>query len=142
MDTVNDDWVILTAENPTEGKCLYTIRREIDQFSQKLHTLVTIEWKYKEMDEQKFPCGNERKAIYDLDEWMDDLDESEESIVKVLMITGLGLREWSFYTTDFQYWIERFNVIMANKPKVPINITHSHDPNWEYWYKFAKHANA
>ena len=135
------NWVLMEANNPNEGSSLYTVRKDTMDVTKSLDTLVTIEWQYEEMDENRFPAGEEREAIYNLDEWLDDFD-AIQNIERVLVITGLGLREWVYYTDNFESWIEKFNLTLSEKPKVPIKISHSPDPQKEYWYKYAKHLNS
>jgi hypothetical protein len=92
------------------------------------------------MDDRQFPAGDERALIYQFDEWMDELNNEQKGKTKALIITGLGPREWSFYAKSFDLWIDRFDDLMRDKPKVPIKISYSEDPLWEYWQKYSKHS--
>jgi hypothetical protein len=44
--------------------------------------------------------------------------------------TGKGRREWLYYATERQLFLEVFNQAFGNLPRMPIHITFHEDPQW------------
>jgi hypothetical protein len=127
-----NDWVILKAEK--EGKVsLCRLRKTAPPalFS----TLINIEWTYDGSEYNGFPSPDLRKTMDQLEDYIAPLCDSSTSRL-MTVLTGLGLREWGFYSNDFNIFIEKFNEYMQGKPVVPIKINYSQDPEHKYWMKY------
>ena len=46
------------------------------------------------------------------------------------MFTSAGIVRYNFYTSDQEWFLERLNEALADKPPVPIEISAEDDPDW------------
>jgi len=51
----------------------------------------------------------------------------------MLVATGLGLREWVYYTRDREQFMERLNELLQGHAAYPVEIEIYDDPDWENW---------
>jgi hypothetical protein len=47
--------------------------------------------------------------------------------------TGLGLREWCYYTKERADFMRRFNAALAGHERYPLEIEFYDDPEWKVW---------
>ena len=40
---------------------------------------------------------------------------------------------WCYYAKDYDTFMIMLNCALASQPRFPIEIEHSHDPEWQYW---------
>ncbi|MGH9764587.1 MAG: DUF695 domain-containing protein [Blastocatellia bacterium] len=99
------DWVILKAEKDDQvSLCRLRKTRPPADF----WTLVTIEWTYSD-PEHSFPGPDlQQKMMNHFEDSIADLMEKEGASWLAFVITGLGLKEWSFYSSDFRQFIREF----------------------------------
>ncbi|MGH9822181.1 MAG: DUF695 domain-containing protein [Blastocatellia bacterium] len=132
------EWVILKAEKDEQVSiCRLRKTRPPAEF----WTLVSIEWTYSDPDHNGFPGPDLQQDMNRFEDSIVDLMEKEGVSWLALVITGLGLKEWSFYASDFKRFIREFNELLRGEPVVPIKIVHSQDPECQYWGKYRKHAS-
>ena len=137
-----DQWTLMKANGP-EGTALFRVRTDkpaearIAEFA----TCVQIRWPY-----EGEAAGLPSKADA---EWMDlfesrlvDLIYGEGVSYLMLVTTGFNLKEWLFYTTAHEAFMERFNDLLADLPRFPLEIAFIADPEWEQWDGIAQHARA
>jgi len=132
------NWVMLEAENGDQ-KAIYRLRTDRPSAAATYATLVTVEWHYTDQNDAGFPSDGLQQAMGAFEETIESLCSGDSSQL-MLVITGMGLKEWAFYTTDFETFIAKFNEAMNGAPQVPIQISYSEDANWEYWENYRKHA--
>ncbi len=92
---------------------------------------VSISWKY----EGVLPDDPTNKRMNELEDALESLSASKDSYLALVMTIG-GLREWCFYTRDYDAFMKTLNVKLTGKADFPISIDHSHDPEWKYWHSF------
>lgn len=54
----------------------------------------------------------------------------EEGAILAFVITQDGCANLNFYTASSEWFFERLNEALADKPPVPIEITAEEDPRW------------
>jgi hypothetical protein len=139
-DNCFGNWIILEAK--ADHQCaLYRLRCDQPAKAAELHTLVTVEWEYADQDDSGFPSSAILQSMESFEEAIITLTGGNGFSELVLVFTGMGLKEWSFYTTDWDSFIREFNKSMTDQPMLPIKITYSEDPEWRYWHKFRKYAD-
>lgn len=126
-------WLIMVAKSRGR-KAVYRVRA--DRAAADLAILVSIKWPYAERDEDGFPAPAVRRAMDALDAAFDEITEAE----LVLVTTGMGVKEWAFYTGNFGRFIDEFDGLRHGKPRAPVMITYRFDPGWQYWRLVRRHA--
>lgn len=54
----------------------------------------------------------------------------------MLVVTGNGRKEWIWYFSDLESWIDEFNNLLTNCPVYPIEIETNTDPEWSTYHNF------
>ena len=49
------------------------------------------------------------------------------------VLTGMGVKEWVYYTNDRNAFMGRFNELLKNHEPYPLEIEFYDDPYWEVW---------
>jgi hypothetical protein len=134
----NNDWVILKAEK--QGKVsLCRLRKSHPPAG--FPTLIRIVWEYSGEEYNGFPHPDARKMMDDFEDAVGPVCDKHDFSRLMLVITGLGLKEWSFYAKDFNAFMLEFNHLMNGKPVVPIKIVYEQDPEFKYWSRYRKNVN-
>ncbi len=71
----------------------------------------------------------------ELEDALTSLCSGDQSCL-ALVITSPTAREWCFYARDYPEFMRGLNACLANRPRFPINVEHSPDPEWRYWHTF------
>lgn len=125
-------WSLITLEDE-DGAKVYRFMMEqpepsvVDRFTEN----VSIEWQYAA---EGLPNDEARSALSAFEDFVAELDNPDQNSFLVFAYTGTGMREWSYYAKDYDRFLEDVNRLLAGKPRFPIDIVHSHDPDWEYWH--------
>jgi hypothetical protein len=126
-------WLIMMAQN-SGRKALYRVRA--DRAVADLAIRVSIAWRYAEQNENGFPVPALRRAMETFETAFDAVTAAE----LVLVTTGMGLREWVFYTADLDGFIDQFKRLLRGKARAAVTIAHCADPTWQYWRQVRQHA--
>jgi hypothetical protein len=129
----NDKWIIakVTAPDGTTGVFRYVQAKPEGWKTVPLSEEVSISWKY----EGALPDEATSKRMNELEDALEALSVSKTSHLVLVMTVG-GLREWCFYTRDYDAFMKTLNVKLSGKATFPISIEHSHDSEWKYWHSF------
>lgn len=133
-------WRILTV-SADQGQAVFRLRTDMpaDPAIGEFTTSVRIEWPY-DGDESGFPAKADQEWMDLFEDRLSDLLCEEGLSYLVLVTTGLGSKEWLFYTTDHTAFMERFNDRLADLPRFPLAIQFISDPDWEQWESLRRHA--
>jgi hypothetical protein len=138
---LRDEWSLMNVAAP-EGAAIFRVRTDKpdDPRIAEFATCVRIQWPYEG------EVGLPSKADA---EWMDlfesrlvDLIYGEGLSYLMLVTTGFNVKEWLFYTTGHEAFMQRFNDLVADLPRFPLEIAFIADPQWEQWESIAQHALA
>lgn len=108
---------------------------EYDDIEQYTIALV-IKWQYENSNETELPSeiiNNEQLAF---ERTIDKLLRDNSLSYLIQVTTGLGLKEWLFYTKDKEKFIRMFNKYLKGHKKYPINIEFFEDSDWKIWANF------
>jgi hypothetical protein len=70
------------------------------------------------------------ERMYELEAGIEELMFDNGFSELVLGRTGLGKRDWLFYTSDKERFMARFNALLAGHAPYPIHIELMDDPGW------------
>ena len=134
------EWAILTAEGEA-GQALFRLRtdRPEEADSADFRTSVRIQWPYAG-DEVGFPGDEDQHWMNQFEDRTEDLNWSDGLSYLMLVTTGLNVKEWLFYTTDHEQFMQHLNEALRGLPRLPLEIAFIADSEWEQWDSIRRHA--
>jgi len=127
------DWSIVTLRNESSGE-VAVMRVRFERPSRgdisNLRAAIVVKWPYSDLSQMPAQVENERQLLFE--RALDPLAPSEISEL-VHVSTGMGLKEWIFYATSSEAFMERFNQLLSGFPAFPIEIEFYDDPEWQVW---------
>ena len=132
-------WQIIALEDANDGKLVYRMMFEkptkIDcgQFTEN----VSVTWHFAD---EGLPSSEIGEVLRMFEGLVDSLDDSDGNSLLTFVFSGRGMREWSYYAKDYKKFMEMLNDALASKPRFPIEIEHTHDPEWGYWSGVKAHV--
>jgi hypothetical protein len=127
----NEGWSIIALEDD-DSKRIYRMMMtlpvglDITPFTEN----ISVEWPFAE---EGLPEADDSERLRAFESFLSALDDTSGNSFLTFVFTGDGKREWSYYAKDYDTFLEELNVALEDKPRFPIDIMHSHDPEWEYW---------
>lgn len=97
--------------------------------------LITIYWSYEPAANGGMPDAATNEAQIDFENALSHLDCREYSHL-MLVVTGNGNKEWHWYVTDVDIWMEQLNAALAEKIAYPIEIENSQQADWSLYHNF------
>lgn len=132
-------WQIVVLDNSEDGKLVYRIMTEMpaDVDCSDFTENVSVYWVFADGG---LPNEETGEALRAFEELLGSLDNPEGNSLLTLVFSGRGKREWSYYAKDYNKFMAQLNDALAAKPRFPLGIEHSHDPDWEYWNGIKEHV--
>lgn len=105
---------------------------DIDQYKEA----VVIGWSWNSQDDNLKPPDdvNEKQLVFE--RALDDLTGDNNLSYLIQVTTGLGHKEWVFYTKDKDEFMQIFNSLLEGYEKFPIDIKFYNDPDWKIWTEY------
>ena len=129
-----EDWVIVEiARKQTGDAAVMRIRTEkppgvdCSDFS----TAVVIKWPYESTSPMPEQVDNQKMVSFE--ESIDELFGLNGLSELVQVTTGMGLKEWIYYTNDQDGFMRKFNELLSSHEPYPLEIEFYNDPCWEVW---------
>ena len=127
------DWQIVTVENK-ERQSRATIRLRMRKppmpDGRVFGCAVEISWAYEGAD-YPGPDVNQKQLAFETA--LDDLSGMNGFSELVQVSTGMGKKEWLYYTSDQERFMRDFNALLAGHDPYPIQINFYEDPGWQIW---------
>jgi hypothetical protein len=129
--------IYFTATGQEEGNAL--IFRSLKAVPAGVHEAdlpnrLIILWRY-ETDLNGMPDADANSAQIAVEDALMPLDVNEIGR-QMLVVTGNNRKEWLWYVKDFDSWIAQLNQRLTRSPAYPIDISHSHEPQWSSYKDF------
>jgi hypothetical protein len=106
---------------------------DIDSFKEA----VAIQWRYPQTEGTFDPPDGVMGDMEAFEACLEELSESGYSFL-VNIGTGVGLREWLYYTKDRLGFMKRFNQLLSGREPYPLTIEFYDDPEWQAWRQFRR----
>ncbi len=137
MSEGSSEWDVIVIEFD-EGNKIYRLRNEIpsDIVKDDFTTCVIIEWLY----EGEMPGKELNASMMQLEEALEPLENGPDHLM-VHSITGCGMREWCYYSKNYDAFMEELNNLLEGKPRFPINILGDVDAKWKYFTQIKAYAD-
>ena len=136
-ETVDDElanWMVASAANEATGEvALYRIRKarparpEIDAY----RFAVSVTWEYDSPD--GLPSPELKAQLDELDRALDPLGCDNGYAELAMVATGLGAREWLFYTVDLERFRRAYHDATARGWDWAVVVEEVEDPAWTRW---------
>jgi hypothetical protein len=102
---------------------------DIDDYS----TSVVIKWEYPRREGTAEPPDDVRQRMIAFELAVAPLSFGNGLSHLMNRSTGLGLREWCYYTKDGDRFMHRFNKLLEGHERYPLAIEFYDDPEWKVW---------
>lgn len=130
-ETKNDFyWKITLLKNGDGSNDLLRIisKRPKNWKSRPLSEHIIISWTFA----GALPNKEEIERLDKLEKSLVNLVDSDFSVLSSVK-TSNGIREWSFYTMNADYFLSSLNSYLNTQPNFPIKLKHKKDPDWIYY---------
>ena len=120
------------------GKIFRVREKPSEELSEdKLSTCVILEWPL----DSDMPSKDIMEHIKNMENALSPLDTENGDSVLFHIITGGGMREWCYYTTSYDWFINELSSFLEGLPRYPINIEYQEGTDWSYWRSIQEVAN-
>jgi len=130
-------WATAISTNATNGRKI--IFRFAKDFSPSFDIAsqperIILVWKYDSDTGQ--PVSEEHRRMNLLEDFLEPAIAPESFATLALVSTGENLREWIYYASSSDEFIERLNSAFEGLPPFPIEIHTADDPTWSNYHEF------
>ena len=101
--------------------------------------LVIVAWPY---DGGGMPDRSTHARMQLVEDALEAGTERRDKGFQVLSMTGLGRKEWRFYTADVESFIESLNDDLQGQGDVPLEIESWFDPDWNGLLEFRSSSDS
>jgi hypothetical protein len=115
-----------TAHQPTMIRARQDVLARLPAAS--LSTRIVVSWSCRAPLEMGLPSSDDYEEISAFEETL--INFVQEGAILAFVFTSAGIVEYSFYTSDQEWFLDRLNEALADKPPVPIEISAEDDPDW------------
>jgi hypothetical protein len=130
MPAEDDTWLTLQDGPDEDAVFIRALRRPpADQASRP--ALIVAAWPYDLDDEKGLPDRKTYEQMHAFQEAVHKaLGESGVGI-EAASLLGRGVKEWRYYATDPEAFLQVFNEALAGLPEFPIEMQSYDDPDWD-----------
>jgi len=127
------DWRIVKVIGPTGGVVVLRLRINAPESSQgsDYATAVEVCWPYEPKEDLPPADVNEQQLKFE--RAVDELTGENGYAELVLVSTGMGVKEWLFYTTSTDRFMASMNELLSGHQAYPLDIRFYADPGWSIW---------
>jgi hypothetical protein len=128
------EWVYVDAVNGAD-QLVMRLRtdRPADADIDSYRTAVVIKWEYPREPGTASPPADVLQRMEVFGEAVAGLAWAAGCSYLMNVSTGLGRREWCYYTKDRGEFMLRFNALLAGHDRYPLRIEFFDDPEWKVW---------
>ena len=130
-------WATAVSKNETTHRAIifrYVEKLPPDFKKESQPFRVIIQWKYKSESGQ--PDKAEREEMDRFEDLITPAVEEDRQSTLALVSTGEELREWIWYTTSDDRFLEQLNAALRSQSRFPIDILTAKDSEWQSWNEF------
>ena len=131
---IRGQWVYVDAKNGADQLVMrLRIDRPADGDIDSYSTAVVIKWNYARQQGTASPPADVLQQMEVFAEAVVGLTWATGCCYLMNISTGLGLREWCYYTKDRDDFMRRFNALLTGHQRYPLEIEFYDDPEWKVW---------
>lgn len=127
------DWRIVKVVGPTGGIVVLRLRINMPESSRgsDYATAVEVGWPYDPNEE--LPPADVNQQQLEFERAVDELTGENGYSELVLVSTGMGMKQWLFYTTSTDRFMASMNALLTGHQAYPLDIKFYADPGWSIW---------
>ena len=132
-------WATATSRHESNGRAIIFrfIKDFVHGFSRQQQPIrIILAWNYD--SETGMPTTDERERMDIMEDALAPMVERDGFASLVLVSTGEGLREWTYYAGSEDEFMIRLNRGLADQPRFPIDIHISDDAQWAMYDEFRR----
>ena len=135
-------WAIAQCETDDGEPLMFRIKRYEDDFPRARYPhRLDISWPLFEEDSDGPPAKATLDAMQAFENRICAAIEHDSHSTLCLVITGDGEREWIFYCSDENEFVQRLSTMPHDDAPYPIRIGYEHDPEWGFYGGFLPEAD-
>lgn len=127
----NDDAWISLQDGPDEDAVFIRALRVPPEDRQRYPALVIAAWPYDLDEEKGLPDKKTYEQMHGFQEAVHAALKESGVGVEAASLLGRGVKEWRYYATEPQAFLEVFNQALAALPEFPIEMQSYDDPDWD-----------
>ena len=129
-----DTWSIAKISSTDGSVGLFRYRETLPENGRQalLSEEISISWKF----EGAMPDSATNKLMVEFEDALAPLESGGGALLLFVSTVG-DRREWCYYGDDYAVFMGQLNSCLRGKPRFPLIIEHTHDPEWKYWHSFA-----
>lgn len=134
LDNELRDWKIIDVNNPDlQTSAVIRLRMCKPPLPEgcAFSCAVEITWPYSSADQYPAPDVNQKQLSFE--RALDDLSGMNGFSELVQVWTGMGTKEWLYYTSNQRRFMTDFNALLSGHEHYPIEIKFYDDPEWQIW---------
>lgn len=136
----NNTWLMTAFQYDDGTGKIFRVRKTppSDACEQTLSTCVVVEWPL----DGDMPSKELMAHINTFEDALESLNSENGESVQFHIITGGGIREYCYYTTSYEWFINEFSELLSQLPRYPVNIEYQENTDWRYWRKILELAES
>lgn len=128
------DWAIVSIENKElQSRATLRLRMRKPPMAEASAFGCAIEISWPCGGANGFPSDEENQQQIAFESALDDLSGMNGFSELVQVSTGMGKKEWLYYTCDRDRFMRDLNARLAKHEPYPIQIQFYEDPHWQIW---------
>jgi hypothetical protein len=137
MDAIVSSWATAISRHSGNGREIIwrfaeTLNPAFD--TRLLPDRIIIVWRYE--PKTGLPTAEHHAEMNSFEHLLGPITETEHFAILVLVSTGEGLREWTYYAKSSDEFVDRLNVALRAGPAFPVEIHVASDPTWSMYCEF------
>ena len=97
---------------------------------EKLPHLVMVGWAYEDTARTGMPPADELRQMETFEASVGKALDAAGAGILVASVTGMGAREWRYYTADPDAFMDALNEALDEQPEYPLDFKAFEDPEW------------
>ena len=97
---------------------------------EKLSWLTVVSWKYDGSTNNGMPPQDTNDSMVVLENALEKINGDGQIYEMAYTATGNGLKEFVYYISDRDKFMEKFNEALSGQPGYPLEINFYEDPDW------------
>ena len=128
------DWKVITIDNKEE-QVSFMVRQRIRKPAlpekPRFADAIEISWPYQSTG--SFPTSEDNQKQLTFERALDDLSGSNGFAELVQVTTGMGKKQWLYYSCSRDRFMKELNMCLEGHERYPLTIEFYEDPEWQIW---------
>jgi len=129
MAEAEDTWTV--GQIKINGRpVIYKFLSQLPDEKEKLNWLTVVAWKYDGSSNNGMPPKEINNSMIKLEDALEKIDGDGQIYEMAYTATGNNLKEFVYYISNQEEFMENFNNALSGHPRYPLAINFYEDSNW------------